>query len=143
MSSDEEFARTIRKSNRLAKKRRKAQKDKEKARASIEHAVGAQSKRRATNLAEGHALARAEAAAANLDRGYNLRNKRTKRRSKTPKSSRSSRTMRAKVRRAFSSEGEGEDDNIPPPLHSPIETPQDRQRGWVQWLGRLRHGRGR
>ena len=101
--------RTIRKSRRLAQKEkgRAKARDKREARASIGDALGVQSQAKATNLAEANALARAEAAAADLERKTPGRHGKKHR---TPKVSRSSRIMRAKVAAEFDSEVDDQDD---------------------------------
>ena len=71
-------------------------------RASIGDALGVQSQPKATTLAEANTLARAEAAAANLER--KTPRKQSKKARRSPKSSRSSRIMIAKVVAAFDSE---------------------------------------
>ena len=119
---------TIRKSRRLAKKQkeRAKAKDKKAARASIGDALGVRSQAKAANLAEANALARAEAAAADLER--KTPGKRGKKEHRTPKVSRSSRIMRAKVAATFDSDVDDEDDydnRSMPPLTSDEDVSDD------------------
>ena len=112
---------TIRKSRRLAHKRkvRGKAKGKKAARASIGDALGVRSQAKATNLAEANALARAEAAAADLER--KTPGRRSKKKHRTPRVSRSERIMRAKVAAEFESDADEEDDDdnrSMPPLTS-------------------------